>query len=295
MEAPKVSSKNEVMVFSKHLISMPLGEAARSLREMNIHSLDLTVRSKGHVDPAKVTEELPKVFRLLADEGINIGMLTTEITSTNSPFAEEILETAGKLGIRHYKTGYYKLEAFHLLSKQRDEVRSNFEKLAKLNEKHGIQGAYHNHSGNFFGATLHEIYEVLKDINPQWLGFYLDPAHAVLENGVSGWITGVEKLQNHLCLLAVKDFKWIDSTEGWVPGRRNSIRFCPLEEGNVPWDKIFSVLKAIKFNGPISLHSEYQGKHSFKDLSTCELLDQTQKDFAYLQKYLSDLNSASQE
>ena len=41
------------------------------------------------------------------------------------------------------------------------------------------------------------------------------------------------------------------------------------------------------FDGWVSVHSEYQGSHSWRDLKVQEVIDQTRQDLAYLGKVLA--------
>jgi sugar phosphate isomerase/epimerase len=56
----------------------------------------------------------------------------------------------------------------------------------------------------------------------------------------------------------------------------------PLPEGVVQWREVFHCLKQIGFDGCVSVHSEYQGGGSWRDLNLEELIEQTKQDVAYL-------------
>ncbi len=268
-------------VFSKHLAGLPLAETARRLRTMNIRAIDLTVRPGGHVEPQHAADELPIAAALLEREGVRIAMITTAITDANDAQTESLLRTAAQSGVSHYKLGYFSYEGFGTLRKQRQEVAARLADLAILNKEIGIKGGYHNHSHNFFGANLADIAYALENVDPQWLGLYFDPAHATIEGGSSGWIMGLDLLRERTIMVAVKDFYWTSDGSGYAGGRRHKVMFCPLSDGNVPWPRVLQCLKESNFNGPISLHSEYQGGHSFRDLSTSEVFTQTALDIDY--------------
>jgi hypothetical protein len=51
-----------------------------------------------------------------------------------------------------------------------------------------------------------------------------------------------------------------------------------------PLPDFIATLKKIGYDGTYSLHSEYKGKHSFRDLSTDECLAQTRDDLAFFRK-----------
>lgn len=266
------------MVFSKHLVGLPLAAAAKRLRAMGIEAVDLTVRPGGHVAPDRVAQELPEAARVLGGEGVKVGMITTEITDAGDARTLPILKTAAGLGIRFYKLGYFRYKGFGTLKAQREEVAARLRKLAALNREVGIHGGFHNHSADFFGAALGDVHHVLQDTDPKALGFYFDPAHATVEGGSHGWVMGMDLLADRITMLAVKDFRWIEGKRRYAGGRRSSVEWCPLADGNTDWPAVLRHLRQIGYNGPASFHSEYQGTHSFADLSVEGVLEQTARD-----------------
>ena len=62
-------------------------------------------RTGGHVLPERVQADLPVAVETVRKAGLEVPMITTEITSVTTPHAAEILSTASKLGIHHYRWG----------------------------------------------------------------------------------------------------------------------------------------------------------------------------------------------
>ncbi|MDQ3815592.1 MAG: sugar phosphate isomerase/epimerase [Armatimonadota bacterium] len=277
----------QLMVFSKHLAGLPLDEVARRLVAMGIDAIDLTVRPGGHVEPERVEDELPRAAESLAAGGVRIGMMTTGITDARDPVTPKILQTAARLGISYYKLGYFMYAGFGTLKKQRAEVKARLQELAALNLEIGIHGGFHNHSDKFLGASLWDVHHVLEDIDPRALGSYLDAAHATVEGGSAGWLMGMDLLSDRITMLAVKDFRWVEGPRGYAGGRRNKTEWLPLADGNTQWPQILKYLHQIGFAGPVSLHSEYQGSHSFKDLTVDEVFEQTARDLAVFREWLA--------
>jgi sugar phosphate isomerase/epimerase len=277
-----------LMMFSKHVQGYPLDKLAEKLKSMGIYSLDLTVRENGHVEPERVEEDLPKMHDELSKLGISIGMMTTNIVDASAPTTAKILKTAASLGIKYYKIGYYNYKGFGTLIKHRKETKKKVEEIAELNGEFGIHGGYHNHSDNFIGASLWDIHEIISDTSKETMGLYLDPAHLVVEGGSGGWEMGLDLMSERITMLAVKDTRWVDGKHRYAGGRRSSVEFCDLEGGNTPWPEVLKILKQINFSGPTSIHSEYQGKHSYKDMTTEEVLAQTSVDVKLFKKWLDE-------
>lgn len=267
-----------LMVFSKHLAGPPMAEIGERLRTMEIGAIDLTVRPGGHVDPLRVADDLPAAADALARWGVRIAMVSTEVTDAHADADRAVLEAVSAAGIRYYKMGYFRYRSFGSLRKLRAQVAARLVDLAQLNAELGLHGGFHNHSDAFFGAVLHDVAHVLEGVPAEHVGAYLDPAHAVIEGGSCGWKMGMDLLDGRITMLAVKDFQWARGTHRYAGGRRHSVEFCPLEEGNTPWPGVLTLLRRGGFAGPISLHSEYQGSHSFRDLTVDEVFEQTAMD-----------------
>lgn len=274
----------QLMVFSKHLAGPPLEETARRLKAMGISGIDLTVRDGGHVEPTQVRDHLPRAMEELGAQGVSIGQITTNILDA-SEVTRAILETAKQCGVGFYKLGYYGYKGFGTLRKAREEARAKVADLAQLSQETGIRGGFHNHSHNFLGACLHDIDYILGEQST--IGLYFDPAHAVIEGGSSGWEMGMDLLQERVVMLAVKDYAWVE-TGGYAGARRFKVQWTPLQDGNVPWPRVLQHLKTIGYDGPVSLHSEYQGDSSFRFLTTDEVFAQTALDAEVFRGWCSE-------
>jgi len=69
---------------------------------------------------------------------------------------------------------------------------------------------------------------------------------------VEGWEVVLKLALPRLKMAAFKDFYWEKVKGKWTPVG------CPLGEGMVNWAKIFPLLAAARFTGPMSIHQEYK-------------------------------------
>lgn len=89
--------------------------------------------------------------------------------------------------------------------------------------------------------------------------------------------------------MAVKDLAWEQVDDEKLHKKRWRTRIVPLDRGAVPWPDVFDCLKTVGFDGWISIHSEYQGDHTWKDMTVPEVIAQTREDLAYLRIALPDV------
>jgi sugar phosphate isomerase/epimerase len=268
------------VMFSKMLGELSVVQAARRIKAIGFAGVDLTVRPGGHVQPDRVAIELPEAVKAIRGEGLSVPMITTAITRASDPHAEVILGTAAALEIRHAKLGYWNAPKGGLADAI-DRARRELDGLQRLAEMSHLTLGVHNHSGpGYVNCQPLVIWSLIRDRNPEHVASYFDPGHAAVEGGLGGWRQALELLGSRIRMVAVKDFDWKSE-----PGRPKAVwrsRQVPLRDGLVAWDEFFQALSVLQYEGPVSLHSEYKGTHSWRDLSTDELISQTAADLAFV-------------
>jgi sugar phosphate isomerase/epimerase len=241
----------KVAIFSKHLQFLRGDALARAAAEMGYDSIDITVRAKGHVEPATVRQDLPALVKIIRAQGLEVPMITTDIVDADTPFAEDMIATAAGLGIAYYRFGGFKYTA-EPYARQIAAFRPRLAKLAAINARHRICAMYHTHSGaGAVGAPIWDLHEIMQDIDPAQIGINYDVAHATIEGGLGGWIDSFHICGPHLRGIAIKDFAWNKGAKGWQAEWR------PLGEGMVHIPEFLQMVKAAGFHGPIQQHFEY--------------------------------------
>lgn len=243
----------KICIFSKHLQWLGIGDAAVLAAEAGFDGIDITVRDGGHVEPEQVSDELPKAVQAVRKAGLEVPMITAGIEDVHSPHAEEILRTANALGIRHYRWGGFRLDARKSIPRQIEEDKPRVRDLAALNKQYGVCAMYHTHSGaGMLGASIWDLYLLLKDFDPAAVSVNFDIGHATVEGGLGGWINSASLTAPMMRGVALKDFYWEKNAKGvWEP------RWCPIGQGMVHFEPFFESLRDRHFSGPIQLHFEY--------------------------------------
>lgn len=280
----------KVSVFSKNLHWLNWNDMAGAVKEIGFDGIDLTVRPEGHVLPERVAEDLPKAVAAIRKQGLEVSMITTAITNASEPYAASVIKTAGDLGIKNYRLGWF---AYNKKVSMTDNL-SNFKKqlfdLAQLNKKYKIHGDYQNHSGAYFGAAVLDLWMVLKDLDPEWIGSQYDIRHATVE-GAHSWPVGFNLLRNYVQTVNFKDFEWAKTDGKWKEEN------VPLGKGMVDFKEYIKLLKETHFNGPVSLHYEYAlggAENGAKTLTIPkeEVLSAMRRDLSTLKKLFTGANSA---
>ena len=260
----------KVSFFSKSLPELGYNDLASFVANIGFDGIDLTVRPGGHVLPENVERDLPIAAAAAKKSGLNFYMITTEILEADDNFTEPILKTASSLGIQHYRLGSRSYDEKKSIPQNLADLKTKFKKLEKLNRKYKIRGEFQNHSGDGFGSPVWDLWEVLKNIDPRWIGVQYDVFHATIE-GANSWPLGFNLLKPYIGTLDIKDFFWKKTDGKWER------EIAQLGEGMVDFKKYFGLLKENNMHGPFSIHCEYlsdkddltsKGTKMKKDLTT---------------------------
>src|ERR1039457_1787242 len=251
--APAPLRPPRLCIFSKHLQWLNVADAARLAADIGFGGIDLTVRKGGHIEPSRAAEELPRAVETIRKAGLEVPMVTTDIVTAQSEHTREILRTIGSLGIHVYRWGGFRLDPDRSIPEQLEAARGPVRELAALNQSYGVCAMYHIHSGpGVLGASIWDLYLVLKGFDPDSVGVNYDIAHATIEGGLAGWRNSASLMAPFTRGIALKDFYWDKGADGvWRP------RWCPIGDGMVNFTEYFQVLRP-GFRGPFQLHFEYR-------------------------------------
>jgi sugar phosphate isomerase/epimerase len=158
------------------------------------------------VEPARVDSDLSSTVEAVRATGLEVPMITTEITAAATPYAGAILKTASQLGIRHYRWGGLTYQPHKGIAEQLNAFKPRMKALADLNEQHRICGMYHTHSGpGLVGAPIWDLWTIFQGLDPRWIGINYDIGHATVEGGYGGWIDSSRLVRNCMSGIALKE------------------------------------------------------------------------------------------
>ncbi len=244
--------KQKVAIFSKHLQFLEGEDLARSAAEIGFDGVDITVRKGGHVEPARVAQDLPDLVKRIRAHGLEVPMVTADILDARTPYAEDIMRALASLEIPYYRWGGFKYDESPM-AQQLAALKPRVAALAALNAKYKLCAMYHTHSGiGQVGASIWDVYLLLRDFDPNAVAVNYDIGHATVEGGFGGWINSFRIVEPMLRGIAVKDCVW----QPVAPGNWKS-EWVPLGTGMVRFPQFFAMVAKSQFHGPLQLHFEY--------------------------------------
>src|SRR5215217_4403194 len=239
-----------IAVFSKPLQWLPFADVGPAIAEAGFNAVDLTVRPGGHVLPERVEDDLPRAVETLRRSGLAVPMITTAITDASDPLTRRVLEMARKVGVSHYRMGYWTYPASIPPLQALRDLKPRVAEIASLNRELGIRGGYQNHAGTRVGSSVWDVGMLLEGVGVE-LGVQYDICHATVEGGES-WPMTLRMIAPRIDTIAVKDFHWERKSDG-----RWAVLDVPLGTGAVSFEPYLRQLLAIGPLPPVTMHFEY--------------------------------------
>jgi sugar phosphate isomerase/epimerase len=240
----------KIIGFIKPFQKLPFDEVADIAREVGWDGIECPVRNGGAIEPARVEEELPKLAEALKKRALELSVISTDVENATDPLGQKVLQTASKLGISRYRLKHYYYDLDSPIPPQLEDFRRRLRDLAQFNRELNLQGSVQNHSGrNYVGAPVWDLWELVRELNPKFMGVFFDIGHATIEGGYS-WPVQAKLMEPFLSVVSVKDFAWAKGAKGW------RTEWCPLGEGMVN-RQFFDTLKKSSFKGPFTQQFEY--------------------------------------
>ena len=268
---------NKLCFFTKHLQGLSFDDIASLAVEMGVDGVESPIRPKGHIEPEKIEDELPKYVEALKKQSLELTILTSGITEVSAEQrTEAVLRTAAKLGVKRFRMSYYKYDLQKPIWPQLQEIKPKLKDLIQLCQEIGIQPLFQNHSGkDYYGAPVWDIYSLMQEYTPEQFSFCFDIFHATLEGGLQ-WPLSAALTADHWGAVYFKDFQW--------NGRK--AEGCPLGQGQVNSD-FAKMIKQRNYTGPISLHVEYL-KGDPKDAAVLKSFREAHlRDFKVLKEWMN--------
>lgn len=240
----------KIHIFSKHLQFLDYADLAFVAAELGFDGVDLTVRPQGHVLPEQVETDLPKAVDALKRAGLSPLLLTTAVDDASDPTSVRLLKTAAGLGFRYYRMNWFHYDPKRAMPDTIGQCTRQLTALGQLNKTLNLTGCYQNHAGLLVGASAWELWEMLKNADPSFMGVQYDIRHATVEGGLS-WPNGLRLLHDRIQTIVLKDCRWANINGQWT------LENTPIGEGMVDFTAYFRLLRQYGIQAPVSLHLEY--------------------------------------
>jgi hypothetical protein len=186
-------------------------EVAKAAVEMVCGGVCVHVGARpGHIDPAKVAQELPAFVKTVRSHGLRVVQIKVPgITAVSDPQAEAIVGAAAQSGITHYSIGAYTYDLKKPLAPQLDPIKLKLQKFVLLNQQQKIKLVYDTGTGaNAVGGVVLDLLPVFRTFDPKYIGFHWDTGNMAL-HGDGMWETLMRLAGPYVAAIGWRDRGWV--------------------------------------------------------------------------------------
>jgi len=254
----------KLILFSKMWKDAAIDTMIRMAHDWDLDGFDLCVRPGYPINPDNAAKALPEAVARFKQEGLCVPMVTGnfDLLEPEHPTAEPILAAMDKADIRLLKLGYFKFdpETVDYPAEMR-RVRGILKRWETLGRRYGVKICNHTHSERCLGLNGAAMAALLDGLDPAIMGAYMDPGHLVYEG--EAFDTALAMVRQHLSIVAVKDVL----LERVEKNGHGSIKpnWVPSGQGMVDWTQFFDVLRQHAYDGPVSVHCEFEVEAGRRD------------------------------
>jgi len=241
-------------VFSRNLARVPYFQIGDIAAQIGFEGIDLTVMIGGHVDPRVTNVDLIRAFESIRASNLEVPMITTSITSIADQTCYPVMYLTGHSQVPLFRMGIWPYDDQTPIRQRIAMVQRDVMQVVSLAQRCDICAVIPNKAGRYVGEATWDAQMVIEPIDPRWAAHMYDVAEAFAEGGAGGWEAALRVALPRLKAVSLQDFYWAKQGTGWY------MRKCPLGEGMVDWQKLFAILAAAKFTGPLSIAMDYAPK-----------------------------------
>jgi len=254
-------------VFSLILPDLTFAEQVSLLKETGWDGIEVRVAD---LDPAKLSEpfsywgnrrdcigpsNIASLVPSMKSECTNAGIAITSLTPytmANEPdkFAP-IAEAAARLDcklVRVMAPWYGKDGRFEPLFAS---ARDGLGKIQAIAKRHGVKAALEIHMSGI-ASSPSGARRLVDGFNPDYIGITLDPGNMVYE-GYEQWRMSCELLGPYLAHVHIKNAVWKIQTDLPPAPAIWKCEGAPLREGHANWTEVMAALRAVGYQGWLSL------------------------------------------
>jgi len=239
---------------------MPLPELGAFVKGMGFDGVELPVRPGYPVEPDNVEKGLPEAARILGDHGVAIGTIA-------GPTDEKTIAACAVAGVPIIRI-CVKIDRDRSYLEQESELRSEYEAMVPVLDKHGVAIGVQNHC-DFNVNNSMGIRSLIGDFDPKHFCAVLDQAH----NGLNGEPPefGIDIVWSHLRVVNLKSGYWQRTSGPEAEEATWKHYWTSGPQGLAYWPRVATELKKRGYEGNVCLTAEYSDRDAVDRLTVEDL------------------------
>lgn len=280
----------EIILNSKFFDSFSVEELGCKVIELGYGGVDVNVREGHPVNPGNAIGELKEAVKRWREMGLTCPLATApvDMVDPESSDAAVLYEACAAAGVPRLKLGFWRYSAGDDYWDAVARARGALEGFALLSQETGVQTCYQVHSGPNLGSNCAGLMHLIRGFDARLVGAYPDVGHMALDG--EDWDMGFSMVASHLSIIGAKDAHHAPRRAGELP--RYTPKFVKLGDGSIDWDRCVGALRRVGFDGPFSVHTEYDFDESvirqvgYADSTPPNLEQWAAEDAAFLKRAL---------
>ena len=263
------------IVFTKYWKTHSLSQLADTLAPLGFDGVELPVRSGFQIEPSCADQELYHAQKQLSDAGL-------PILSVAAPLEEKVFYGCAQAGIEQIRIMFTGQNPKIPYFQRKKEMQSILSHALFWCRDYGVKIAVQPHYGPGIAQSM-ELYDLIKDYDPQYIGAIWDAGHA----GLAGEAPeqGLDILWPYLTGINLKSAYYLPSKAAPSEEILYQPYFTEGREGLCSWNRATQYLRSHNFTGYVCIFAEYT------DLSQTLML--TKKDLLYARTLMNQANDSA--
>ena len=122
------SSKRDYYAFSRVFQFLDWDRASELLAKAGYTGVEWTVRAKGHVEPSRAREDLPKAVRAAERQGLKADMIVVDFLTPDTSADVDVVKAAADCGVKAFRPAYFKYDTTRSVQENLSQIRIGFTK-----------------------------------------------------------------------------------------------------------------------------------------------------------------------
>lgn len=233
-------------VFTKPWKNISVSELGKFISGLGFSGIEFPLRKGYQVEPDNAEKELPVLVKQLAEFGLTV-------TSVASSTQESVFAGCAAAGIPVIRI-MADIDLKKGFPASIDCLKKEIDNFIPLCAKYGIKVGIQHHYGPMVSNSA-ELYLLVKDYDPRYIGAIWDAAHSSLAGEEPE--QGLSTVWKHLCMVNFKNAFYIRANGPEAEDVKWKQYFTTGRQGLSSWPRAAAYLKEKEYNGVICLAAEY--------------------------------------
>lgn len=222
--------------------------------------------NRSTIDAENVIEAASEATRLAREAGLETFALSSYYNTDQYDELEQVFRAAQVNDIPAVRVGlagYNASKETQSIPFLNQKMRAELERLVDLAKDCGVKALIEIHMNSLI-SSFSAAYNMLKGLDPQYVGCIIDPGNMVCE-GYEDYRKGFELLGDFVAHVHMKNGRYVEKAERNELGAKQwEFVWSTLEEGQADLLRVFHVMKKLGYDTTVSVE-DFSNDHSTEE------------------------------